>query len=307
MGGPVSLVKAKSPDEIEGAISRALDLISFSPKRSVKTVVIKPNLCFYWGPSTGYTTDPAVVSGLINILRRRYGVDLEIKVAEADATAMRTNHAFQMLGYNKLAKESGVELINLSESALEEREVTIGNNDLSFLIPKLLLDVDILINVPKLKIMRETTITCAFKNLFGAIGYRRKIEYHSKLEEAIVGITKVLNPDLTLVDGLVGLGRLPVKLNLLMASKDSFSIDWVAAKVMGYNPKKIEYLRIAMKEMIGNPNGITILGNDIEPFRESFPGADSAISKLKWSLLLNLLKLYNKLVKDTLPGELEEA
>lgn len=63
------------------------------------------------------------------------------------------------------------------------------------------------------------------KNIFGCIGYRRKIVYHPFLDEAIVGINKVLRPHLTVVEGLVALGRYPVKLVLIMASADPFSVD----------------------------------------------------------------------------------
>ena len=307
MGSPVSLVRIQNPNGTKSTISEALSLINFKLEKPVRTVVIKPNLCYYWAASTGYTTDPGVVAGIIDVIRQSYGEDLDIKVVESDATAMRTKYAFQMLGYTKLAEEKKVQLFNLSKDVLEERKVQVNGRELAFKVPKLLLDADLFINVPKLKVMREVTITCAFKNLFGCIGFPRKIVYHPYLNEAIVGINQVLKPHLTIVDGLVVLGKFPVKLGLIMASTDSFSVDWTAAQIMGYNPSKTKYLKIAMKEKVGCPDGITIHGENIENFKRIFPKVNSFKSKLSWSIQLNLLKLYNKIIQDTVPDELQGA
>jgi len=106
MGGVVSLVRTQGSEEvIKNSISEALSLINFEPKGPVKSVAIKANLCYYWNADTGYTTDPRIVSGIIDWVRERYGMDTDIRVVEADATAMRTKHAFLILGYEKLAKE----------------------------------------------------------------------------------------------------------------------------------------------------------------------------------------------------------
>jgi len=117
----VSLVKV---DPLKGSIldslRRALDLIKFKVSQPISSVVIKPNLCYYWNASTGYTTDPKVVATLIDYLREKLG-DMPIKIAEADATAMKTKHSFEMLGYTKLAKEKGVELFNLSTDRVIEK------------------------------------------------------------------------------------------------------------------------------------------------------------------------------------------
>jgi uncharacterized protein (DUF362 family) len=58
MGNVVGLVKADASSNLKDSVSQVLDLIGFKPSASVKTVVVKPNLCYYWDASTGYTTDP---------------------------------------------------------------------------------------------------------------------------------------------------------------------------------------------------------------------------------------------------------
>jgi uncharacterized protein (DUF362 family) len=291
---------------LANSIKEALDLAGFQFPRSVKTVVIKPNLCYYWGSSTGSTTDPRVVAAVIDCVRENCGANVEIKIAEADASAMRTKYAFPVLGYLKLAEEKKVKLVNLSEDGLNEIQVSVNDKDLTFKVPQLLAKADLFINVPKLKVMRATTITCAMKNIFGCIGLPRKVMYHSILDEAIVGINKILRPHLTIVDGIIALGQHPIRLDLIMAGVDPFSVDWVASELMGYNPSKIRFLKIAIKEKIGKPSGIATKGENPADFRKIFPKPGISSSKYWWSVQFSLLKLYKKLSGDIIPPALEE-
>jgi uncharacterized protein (DUF362 family) len=306
MGSLVSLVRCANEASLVASIEKATNQIGFQPYRKVKTVVIKPNLNYYWEAATGCTTDPRVVGALVDYLREAYGADIDIKVAEADASAMRTNHAFPMLGYTKLAEDKNIELFNLSKDDLKKEKVSVGRRIIEFEVPQSLMTADLFINVPKLKMMRVTKITCAMKNIFGCIGAPRKFVYHPILEEAIVGINKVLKPHLTVVDGLIGLGRFPVKLDLIMASRDVFSIDWTVAKIVGYNPRRVKFLKIARSERVGSPAGAITRGEDMRQFRNKFPGEGLISQRLSWSLQFGLLHLYKKISGDIIPPFLEE-
>ena len=309
MGNVVGLarINCDSLKDIRNSISEAVDLIDFKLECTVESVAIKPNLCYYWDSATGYTTDPRIVAGIIDWVREKYGEDIRIRVAEADASAMRTKYAFPILGYERLAEEKSVELFNLSEDILVDKKVFVNNREISFKVPKLLLESDLFINVPKLKIMRTTKITCAMKNIFGCIGSPRKIVYHPFLDEAIVGINKILHPHLTIVDGLIALGRFPIKLGLVMSGADPFSVDCIASQVMGYKPSKVEFLKIAAKENIGNPGNIMIKGESVEEFKKVFPRANFASSNYSWGIQFWLLNAYRKIVGDVIPPFLEEA
>jgi uncharacterized protein (DUF362 family) len=264
-------------------------------------------LCYYWDAFTGYTTDPRLVAATIDVLREKYGLEnADIKIVEADATAMRTSHAFRMLGYEKLAEEKEVELFNLSLDKIIEMKVTVNGREISFPIPESLLKADLFINMPKMKIMSATTITCAFKNLFGCIASPRKIIYHPILSEAIVGVNKILHPHLTIVDGIVALGQHPVNLNLIVAGFNSFAVDWVVSEIMGYNPSRISYLKLAQAAGVGTPNDIKVVGEKIEQFRNQFPHVNAFLLKRQNNLQLKLLRLYSRTVGDVIPPILEK-
>jgi uncharacterized protein (DUF362 family) len=306
MGEVVGLVRTGSTEnEIRDSVNDVLNLIDFKNSCRVKSVCIKVNLCYYWGADTGYTTDPKVVAGLIDCLRDRFGGDIDVRIVESDATAMRVKHAFRMLGYEKLAIEKNVELFNLSLDELTEQKLNVNGRLLKFKVPACLTNCDLFINLPKLKVQVPTYITCALKNIFGCIGEPRKVVYHEVLSEAIVGINKVLHPHLTIVDGVTALGRVPIKLGLIMASIDPFSIDWVASQIMGYNPRKIEFMKLAAKEGLGNPDGVIIKGEEIQTFKNIFPKQNYLLSRFIVNLQKDMLRIYEKMVHDIVPPTLE--
>jgi uncharacterized protein (DUF362 family) len=308
LGGAVSLVKSgRSEDAIKDSVAKALDLIKFTLSPSVRNIVIKPNLCYYWNAATGYTTDPLVVGALVDWIRDRCGGSVDVKIVEADASAMRTKYVFKVLGYEKLAAEKNVGLLNLSEDVLVDKSVRVNGKELSFKIPEILAKADLLVNVPKLKIMQATKITCAMKNVFGAMGYARKIRYHNNLNEAIVGMNMCVRPHLTVVDGLVGLGKFPKRLDLIMAGTDGFSVDWIASRIMGYKPSSVRFLKIAMDEKLGDTRGITTLGESVEEFADTFPKEGFAATRRLWKIQFWLLKAYRRLSGDIIPPILEEA
>lgn len=302
----VSLFKVddqNSQDEINRSIKKVVDALQFKMNGDVKKVVIKPNLAYYWKTDTGYTTDPRVVASIIDYLREK--LNPEIYVVESDASAMKTKYAFKMLDYEIMAKQKNVELFNLSDDYLESKTITVNNKEIKLKIPKILFESDLIINVPKMKTMSLTHITCAMKNIFGCIGEPRKIKYHKVINETIVGINKIVKPHLTIVDGLVVHGHSPKRLNLFMAGRDPFSVDCIAAKIMGYNPKRIKYLNLAQKEGWGNPNDVNVLGADWRFFQKSFPHVNDYILQLSNKLQFKLISLYARIVGDIIPPLLE--
>ena len=308
MNNVVSLVRAHLPKKaIKTSIAEALDLIDFKPKNPVNSISIKVNLCYYWAAATGQTTDPRVTAGIIDYVRERYGKDVHIRVVEADATAMRTKHVFLMLGYEKLAKEKGVELFNLCKDNLYEKTVKVNGREITFKVPQSLLESDLFINVPKLKTVSETKVTCALKNIFGCIGEPRKFAYHPFLHEAIIGINKILHPDLTIVDGIVALGRFPIRLDLIMAGADPYAVDLVASKIMGFSPSKVGYLKIALKEKLVDSRSVTTRGEDLKTLKKEFPAVNFFYSKKWWNIQLGLLKTYATLANDVIPPFLEKT
>jgi len=266
----VSFVQIKNSNLAE-AIETSLDLINYDFPKDIKNIVIKPNLCYYWDYSTGQTTDPKFTAALINLIRTHISPDLNISIVESDASAMRCKYAFKMLGYEKLAENHNVNLINLSEDPYETVNVTAGKCSFKIMVPKTIQEADLKINAPKIKYtMEPIKLTCALKNIFGCNPYPKKYRYHSRLEEAIVAINKAMKFDLHIIDGNIVSGIQPRKLGLIMASQDPVAIDVAAAEIAGINPKTIKYLQLAKKEGLGNTAFIP-KGRPLEHFKSQYP------------------------------------
>ncbi len=308
-GPTVSVVHTQdqTEDSIKRATFEAIDNSGFDVPEKVDSVFLKVNLRYYWDASTGETTDPRVVSAIIDYLREHGGRHVDITIAEADASAMRTKYAFKMLGYEKLAEGKNVRLVNLSQCERVEKEVIVNNKKIVLPIAQPMLDADLLINVPKLRTQRLATISCGLKNLFGAIAEPRKVTYHPHLDEVIVGVNKILRPALTVIDGFIALGKWPIKMGLVLASVDQLAADYIAARVMGYDPHRITHLELARKEGVGKSAEITINGvKDLTRFSKIFPRENYFLFNQLWNLKLTALNAYLKLTNDTRPPVLDK-
>jgi uncharacterized protein (DUF362 family) len=237
---------------VKRAIEKSLELLHSNFGGSTSRIVIKPNMCYYYHPSTGEVTDPWFVGVLIDVLRDKFAKDSEIFVVESDASAMRCKHVFRMLGYDRMAEEKGVRLVNLGEEKSRVVDVEVGGAQFKFHVPELFYESDFVVNVPKLKYMNDVKITCALKNMFGCNAFQRKFVYHRALNEAVVGINKLIKTDLVVVDGLVVSGRYTKRLDLVMASEDPVAVDAAASRLMGINSKSVKQITLASQEGIGN-------------------------------------------------------
>jgi uncharacterized protein (DUF362 family) len=293
---------------VDEAVFRALDTLYNDVNDKTGSVVIKPNLCYYWDYSTGETTDPKVVSAVIDWVRRRIGKSVHIYVAEADASAMRTKYAFRILGYEKLCQEKNVELINLSVGEIVSRDAVVAGKEIVLPVNKILLDADLMISVPTMKYNRTVGFTCALKNMFGAIAKPRKYVYHKELHRVIVGINKIITTDIVLVDGMIAAGKTPKKMGVIITGDDALATDVVVAEAMGYKPHRIPYLKLAMKERVGNIDSINLIANPttLDEIKREYPAPNYLLQRLLWKLELKLLRTYAKLVGDVIPPILEE-
>ncbi|MHA1833163.1 MAG: DUF362 domain-containing protein [Candidatus Baldrarchaeia archaeon] len=267
----VSLVECeeRSVQSAKEAIKKALRLINYSfPK--AKKIIIKPNMCYYWDYSTGQTTDPNFVGAMIKVLREEFSSDIDISIVESDASAMKCKYAFKYLGYEKLAEKYEVKLVNLSKVESEPIKVEVNGEIFDFMIPKIIKNADLGINIPKMKYMMLSKISCALKNIFGCNPYPKKFKYHPKLSETIVALNKAMPFQLNVLDGIRVFGSKTLKLGLVMTSQDSVAMDAVAATIMGVNPRSVNHIMLAEKEGLGNLS-FNVKGVDLNYFKRSFP------------------------------------
>jgi len=284
----VSFVKLETQNQLRQAILNSLDLIDYKFQKNIKNIVIKPNMCYYWDYSTGQTTDPRFVAALIETLREKISPDIDISIVESDASAMKCKYAFKFLNYEKMTKNHNVRLVNLSEDKNEKIEVTVENEHFQFMMPQTIKNADLRINIPKIKYLTQTKISCALKNIFGCNPEPKKFKYHPKLDETIVALNKIMKFNICILDGLIVSGSQPTKLGLIMASQDPVALDAAATKMAGLNPRSIRHIMLANKEGLGNIL-FTPKGDNPDSFAKQFPK-----KKLKDKLLSSAYKFATK-------------
>jgi uncharacterized protein (DUF362 family) len=148
-------------------------------------------------------------------------------------------------------------------------------------IPKMYVGKNIL-QLPTVKTHGHTVTTGAVKNSFGGLLKEVRHYAHEAIHEVMVDLMMMqreLHPGVfAVMDGTVmgdGAGprtMIPRCGNLILASADQVAIDAVAAKIMGYDPFEIPYLRMCHERGLGvaDPREIEILGEDISGVNMGF-------------------------------------
>src|SRR5919108_2489500 len=130
-----------------------------------------------------------------------------------------------------------------------------------------------IVHLPTVKCHIYTTTTGAMKNAFGGLLSTHRHYTHSWIHETLVdllAIQKEIHRGLfAIMDGTTagnGPGprtMYPVVKNFMLASADQVAIDAVSAKMMGFDPMTIDYIRLAHEDKlgVGDPREIEIVGD----------------------------------------------
>jgi len=231
--------------EVKRALLNCLREIDFSFSK-IKNVLIKPNLLSPAGPDKAITTHPTVIEELCKILKEK-GVK---KIYIGDSSAYSTDSALKVCGMKQLEKYPYVKVINFE--AEDKRFFNFGKQMTKVPLPKIAFQVDLVINVAKMKTHGLTLVTLCGKNLYGCIPGSLKEKYHAilpspkRFARLIHKIDETINPQLNIIDGVTGIesegpaasGKIKNS-KLILASKSIGAIDIVGSRIMGFNPKSI--------------------------------------------------------------------
>ena len=143
-----------------------------------------------------------------------------------------------------------------------------------FMIPRRFIGENI-IHLPTVKTHVFTTTTGAMKNAFGGLLNEHRHWTHPVIHETLVDLLmiqkKIHRGVFAVMDGtFAGDGpgprcMFPHAKNVLLASADQVAIDAVAAKLMGFDPMTIKFIRLANDAKLGNgdPRCIDLVGDDV--------------------------------------------
>jgi hypothetical protein len=168
-----------------------------------------------------------------------------------------------------------------------------------------------IVHLPTVKCHIYTTTTGAMKNAFGGLLNTKRHYTHSWIHETLVDLLEIqreIHPGLFAVmdgttagDGPGPRTMRPVIQNLMLASRDQVAIDAVAAKLMGFDPMSIPYIRLAheAKLGVGRPEEIRLVGDDISAENWNFQVGDNMASRVGDLCWFGFLRPIQKLLFHT--------
>lgn len=253
-----SVALIKSDDAVSNALERGIDLLGgFRVLKS--PFVIKPNICTITDKTGFATTDVKIVEALIDLVCPE-DRNLSIRIVESDSESKFADEAFRKFGYTNLVKkytelDLDVSLENLSHLPINSMKLD-GLYFKNLEIPRLVVGSKYFVSVAVAKTHGLTFISGALKNLFGLLPRKDQSFYHRHINEVIVDLNRLVEPDLCIVDARVGLegweGPKTRRLDLIVLGRKPVSVDATVARIMGFNPDKIRHLVEAEKYGLGS-------------------------------------------------------
>ncbi|MCS7280387.1 MAG: DUF362 domain-containing protein [Desulfobacterota bacterium] len=277
---------AQSEEDIYEAVKELFEKLGGVRKyvKKGQTVVLKPNIVADHGMVNGIykggvVTDLRLVYALI---RHLLPYASRIIVAEGSSiNRSATTKMFKIYGYDRLEESfpGKVSLVDLNTDETVEMPVPYGRRMNSRKVPKTLLDADVIINLPVMKLHFAACVSLAIKNLQGTMPPIEKYMTHFfGLWQNLVNIHYLVRTKLTIVDGLVGqedfgpVSGSPKVMNLLIGGENPVAIDATCMRIMGLEPFDSPPVLLAYIQGFGpvEQERIKVIGAKIEEVRSPF-------------------------------------
>jgi uncharacterized protein (DUF362 family)/ferredoxin len=266
------------PTRVGAAVRRALEDLPETATllQPGRRVMLKPNILKPRRPEEApVCTHPQVLRAVAELC---YEAGCALLVADQPAYALggQREQIFARAGYTEACRGLPVEFALATGAGYREFPVPRALRVQTAQLTRLLDEVDLVLNLPKLKTHVQTALTGAVKNTFGLVAPRQRMDIHflsyEGLSEAIVDTFAAYRPQLSLMDAVVAMeGAGPSNgaaraTGWIAASADAVALDAVAGRLAGFGPGEI--LTTVAATRAGHGQGdlaeIQILGEESE-------------------------------------------
>ena len=207
--------------------------------RPGQRVLVKPNLLSAKGPEKAVTTHPELVRAVVRLAQQAGGL---VSVGDSPGIGLPRQVA-KACGILQICEETGAGFAPFAESVTVRPQ---GSTFQELEIARDVLEAEVIINLPKLKTHQMMGVTCAVKNLFGAVVGMRKPRLHLQAGTSkaffalmLLELAEQIRPALTIVDAVVGMegdgpgSGDPVQIGALLAGAEPLAVDAVALALLG--------------------------------------------------------------------------
>jgi len=223
-----------------------------------KRVVLKPNLVEF-GEATVINTHPKLVHAALEAFRAAGAAD--VRIAEGPGHRRVTFDLADAAGYFATVPKFESLFTDLNLDELTKVVFKRPHSKLvSLYLPNTVLGCDLLVSMPKLKTHHWVGATLSMKNLFGVVpsgvyGWPKNVLHWAGIDETIADLHSVFPRAFTIVDGIIGMeGNGPIQgtaraAGVVVAGADPVAVDATCCRIMGIDPARVGYLRLAAGEV----------------------------------------------------------
>jgi uncharacterized protein (DUF362 family) len=298
------------PESILDDIQRLMELARFREALDPsKTTILKDNISWHF-PFPGANTTPWQMEGVVRTLRA--GGYRDVSCVQNKTVVTNAFKGEDLNHYVPIFKEYGIPVLyNFKE---EEMKWVVYKPKASMLVLDHIFPEGItvpdyffgknIVHLPTVKCHIYTTTTGAMKNAFGGLLNTKRHYTHSWIHQTLVdllAIQKEIHSGIfAVMDGTTaGNGPGPRTMfpeikNWMLASADQVAIDALAARMMGFDPLAIDYIRLAHEKGLGcgDPREIEVVGDDAMAESWGFQVGDNGASRVGDLLWFSPLKRF---------------
>lgn len=306
-----------TPETILSGVERLCSLAGMEQALAKgHTTILKDNISWHY-PFPGANTTPWQLEGTILALRNAgYG---DLSCVQNKTVVTNAFKGEDLNHYVPLFREYGIPVLyNFKDGDMRwvEYKPKARMHVLHRIFPDGIMVPDYffgknIVHLPTTKCHIYTTTTGAMKNAFGGLLSTHRHYTHSWIHRTLVdllAIQREIHSGLfAVMDGTTagnGPGprtMIPVVKNYMLASQDQTAIDAVAAKMMGFDPMTLEYVKVAHDDGlgVGDPRDIEIVGDDVSGESWGFRVGDNGASVVGDLLWFGPMKKFQKLFFHT--------
>ncbi len=244
-----------------------------------RRVLLKPNLVEF-DPGAAINTHPLLVLAALEVFRGLGAAD--VRIAEGPGHRRPTLDLADAAGYFQTVPDFERLFTDLNLDEVARVQLPRAARDLTSLyLPKTALDCDLLVSLPKMKTHHWVGATLGMKNLFGLVpgavyGWPKNILHWAGIDESIVAVNSAVPRMFTIVDGIEGMeGNGPIQgrrksVGVIVGGSDRVAVDATCCRIMGIDPRKIRYLRMAETQGQTIEANVRQIGESIGGLRAPF-------------------------------------
>jgi uncharacterized protein (DUF362 family) len=244
-----------------------------------KRVLLKPNF-IEAHPERPINTHPAVIASVAHACLRLGAAEVSV----GEASGHRRDPWFSVLNPSlRAVLDRRVKCFDLNHGdavAAANRGAATGLP--RFYLARPVAEADVLVSLPKMKTHHWMGVTLCLKNLFGTLpgiyyGWPKNLLHFRGIENSIVDLARTVRVHYNVIDGVVGMeGDGPIMgraktVGTLVLSPFPLAADATAARLMGFDPRRVLYLLMASRFLPGlRPGEIVLRGEEPRRFATRF-------------------------------------